>query len=154
MKKSKLYQLVKDSLKEVLQEQNIRRPKRTPKGGARPKRALVGQPGIEAIEAEKNKEKDEQIKKQIEAKSKLENYGMIIPKRFEHSKQLYAEFRNSSNNSSKVNLLISWVNQTQRKCSIEIWSDEPFSQNKTLCRKVHNEIIQLIKPLNLSSQSE
>ena len=58
MKKSKLYQLVKDSLKEVLQEQNIRRPKRTPKGGARPKRALVGQPGIEAIEAEKNKEGD------------------------------------------------------------------------------------------------
>ena len=85
---------------------------------------------------------------------KLENYGMIIPKRFEHSKQLYAEFRNSSNHNSKVNLLISWVNQTQRKCSIEIWSDEPFSQNKTLCRKVHNEISQLIKPLNLSSQSE
>ena len=86
---------------------------------------------------------------------KLENYGMIIPKRFEHSKQLYAEFRNSSNNnSSKVNLLISWVNQTQRKCSIEIWSDEPFSKNRTLCRKVHNEISQLIKPLNSSSQSE
>ena len=85
---------------------------------------------------------------------KLENYGMIVPKRFEHSKQLYAEFRNSSNNNSKVNLLISWVNQAQRKCSIEIWSDEPFSQNKTLCRKVHNEISQLIKPLNLSSQSE
>ena len=81
---------------------------------------------------------------------KLENYGMIIPKRFEHSKQLYAEFRNS-NNYSKVNLLISWVNETQRKCSIEIWSDEPFSQNKTLCRKVHNDISQLIKPLNLSS---
>ena len=85
---------------------------------------------------------------------KLENYGMIIPKRFEHSKQLYAEFRNSSNNNSKVNLLISWVNQTQRKCSIEIWSDEPFSKNETLCRKVHNDISQLIKPLNLSSKSE
>ena len=85
---------------------------------------------------------------------KLENYGMIIPKRFEYSKQLYAEFSNSSNNHSKVNLLISWVNQTQRKCSIEIWSDEPFSKNKTLCRKVHNDISQLIKPLNLSSKSE
>ena len=85
---------------------------------------------------------------------KLENYGMIIPKRFEHSKQLYAEFRNSSNNHSKVNLLISWVNHTQRKCSIEIWSDEPFSKNKTLCRKVHNDISQLIKPLNLSSNSD
>ena len=86
--------------------------------------------------------------------SKLEDYGMIIPKRFEHSKQLYAEFRNSNNNYSNVNLLISWVNQTQRKCSIEIWSDEPFSKNKTLCKKVHNDISQLIKPLNLSSQSE
>jgi hypothetical protein len=86
--------------------------------------------------------------------SKLENYGMIIPKRFEHSKQLYAEFKNSSINQSKVNLLISWVNETQRKCSIEIWSDEPFSQNKTLCRKVHNDISKLIKPLNFSSQSE
>ena len=85
---------------------------------------------------------------------KLEDYGMIIPKRFEHSKQLYAEFRNSSNNFSKVNLLISWVNQNQRKCSIEIWSDEPFSRDKTLCRKVHKDISQLIKPLNFSSNSE
>ena len=85
---------------------------------------------------------------------KLENYGMIIPKRFEHSKQLYAEFKNSSYNYSKVNLLISWVNQTQRKCSIEIWSDEPFSRNETLCRKVHKDISQLIKPLNVSSISE
>ena len=84
----------------------------------------------------------------------LKNYGMIIPERFEHSKQLYAEFRNSNNNHSKVNLLISWVNETQRKCSIEIWSDEPFSQNKTLCRKVHNDITQLIKPLKFSSKSE
>ena len=83
---------------------------------------------------------------------KLEDYGMIIPKRFEQSKQLYAEFKNSNNNNSKVNLLISWVNETQRQCSIEIWSDEPFSQNKTLCRKVHNDIIQLIKPMNLSSK--
>ena len=85
---------------------------------------------------------------------KLENYGMIIPKRFEQSKQLYAEFRSSTYNYSKVNLLISWVNQSQRKCSIEIWSDEPFSQNKTLCRQVHKDISQLIKPLNVSSISE
>ena len=85
----------------------------------------------------------------------LENYGMIIPKRFEHSKQLYAEFHNSNNNQfSKVNLLISWVNQTQKKCSIEIWSDEPFARDKTLCRKVHNEISQLIKPFYSSSQNE
>ena len=86
---------------------------------------------------------------------KLENYGMIIPKRFEHSKQLYAEFHNSNNNQfSKVNLLISWVNQTQKQCSIEIWSDEPFARDKTLCRKVHNEIRQLIKPSNFSSENE
>ena len=85
----------------------------------------------------------------------LENYGMIIPKRFEHSKQLYAEFHNSNNNQfSKVNLLISWVNQTQKQCSIEIWSDEPFARDKTLCRKVHNEISQLIKPSNFSSENE
>ena len=83
---------------------------------------------------------------------KLENYGMIIPKRFEHSKQLYAEFKNSSNKNSKVNLLISWVNQAQRKCSIEIWSDEPFLQKKTMFRKVHHDIRQFIKPLNLSSR--
>ena len=81
----------------------------------------------------------------------LKDYGMNIPKRFEHSKQLYAEFTNSNNNQfSKVNLLISWVNQTQKKCSIEIWSDEPFAKNETLCRKVHNEISQFIKPFNLS----
>ena len=86
---------------------------------------------------------------------KLENYGMIIPKRFEHSKQLYAEFHNSNNKQySKVNLLISWVNQNQKKCSIEIWSDEPFARDKTLCRKVHNEISQLIKPFYSSYENE
>ena len=85
---------------------------------------------------------------------KLENYGMNFPKDFCYSKQLYAEFKIPNNNLSKVNLLISWVNQTQRKCSVEIWSDEPFSQNKTLCRKFHNDIIKLIKPYNLSSKSE
>ena len=85
----------------------------------------------------------------------LENYGMIIPKRFINSKQLYAEFASPINNNfSKVNLLISWVNQAQKKCSIEIWSDEPFSKDKTLCRKVHNEISQFIKPLNLTMKDE
>ena len=84
----------------------------------------------------------------------LEEYGMSIPQKFNYSKQLYAELKISNNNFSKVNLLISWVNQTQRKCSIEIWSDEPFSKNKTFCRKVHNEISQLIKPLNFSPNNE
>ena len=83
---------------------------------------------------------------------KLENYGMNIPKEFCYSKQLYAEFNNPNNNLSKVNLLISWVNQTQRTCSVEIWSDEPFLQKKTMFRKVHLDIRQLIKPLNLSSR--
>ena len=85
----------------------------------------------------------------------LENYGMIIPERYDRSKQLYAEYSNSNNKKfSKVNLLISWVNQTQKKCSIEIWSDEPLAKNETLCRKVHNEIIQIIKPFNLSSENQ
>ena len=83
---------------------------------------------------------------------KLENYGMNIPKEFCYSKQLYAEFNNPNNNLSKVNLLISWVNKTQRTCSVEIWSDEPFLQKKTMFRKVHLDIRQLIKPLNLSSR--
>ena len=81
----------------------------------------------------------------------LENYGMVIPERFEQSKQLYAEYSRPNNKFAKVNLLISWVNQTKKECSIEIWSDEPLAKNKTLCRTVHNEIIQIIKPLNLSS---
>ena len=85
----------------------------------------------------------------------LENYGMIIPKRFEHSKQLYAEYcDNNDNKLSKVNLLISWVNQTQKHCSIEIWSDEPLAKDKTLCKKVHNEVRQFIKPLDLSVKNE
>ncbi|MDC3019585.1 hypothetical protein OAZ97_00710 [Prochlorococcus sp. AH-736-E15] len=84
----------------------------------------------------------------------LENYGMIIPKRFEHSKQLYAEFSSNNNRQfSKVNLLISWVNLTQKHCSIEIWSDEPLAKEKTLCKKVHNEVSQFIKPLHLSSNN-
>ena len=84
---------------------------------------------------------------------KLESYGMNIPSRFSYSKQLFAELRIPNNNFSKVNLLISWVNQTQRTCSIEIWSDEPFLKNKTFCRKVYSDIRQLIKPLNLSSRN-
>ena len=85
----------------------------------------------------------------------LENYGMIIPKRFENSKQLFAEFKSANNNNfSKVNLLISWVNQPKKHCSIEIWSDEPFAKNKTLCRKVHNEISQFIKPFDLTTKNE
>ena len=83
---------------------------------------------------------------------KLENYGMNIPKRFYYSKQLFAEFATPYNNYSKVNLLISWVNQTQRTCSVEIWSDETFLQKKTMFKKVHFDIRQLIKPLNLSSR--
>ena len=85
---------------------------------------------------------------------KLENYGMNIPNRFSYSKQLFAEFRIPNNNFSKVNLLISLVNQTQRTCSIEIWSNEPFSKNKTFFKKVYNDIRQLIRPLNLSSNIE
>tara|TARA_Y100000813_G_C24082654_1_gene314200 strand:- start:447 stop:803 length:357 start_codon:yes stop_codon:yes gene_type:complete len=78
----------------------------------------------------------------------LENYGMIIPNRFEHSKQLYAEFRSSNNNYfSKVNVLISWVNQTQKECSIEIWSDEPFAKKKHIVKKY---TMKLVKSLNLS----
>ena len=85
----------------------------------------------------------------------LENYGMKIPPRFENSKQLYAEFRSiDKSNFSKVNLLISWIDQNKKKCSIEIWSDEPYSKDKTLCRKVHNEISQLIKPLDSSLKNE
>ncbi len=80
----------------------------------------------------------------------LENYGMIIPETFLHSRQLYAEFKSNENNCfAKVNVLISWVDQNQQKCSVEIWSDEPFAREKTLCRKVHNEISQLIIPCNL-----
>ena len=85
---------------------------------------------------------------------KLENYGMIIPHKFSYSKQLFAECTSPNNNFSKVNLLISWVNQNQKKCSVEIWSDEPWAKNETLCRKVHNEIIQIIKPFNLSSENQ
>ena len=81
----------------------------------------------------------------------LKDYGMTIPPRFEHSKQLYAELKTLQNEQfAKVSLLISWVNQSQKQCSIEIWSDEPFAKNKTLCRKVHKEISQLIKPFDLS----
>ena len=85
---------------------------------------------------------------------KLENYGINIPNIFRYSKQLFAELRIPNNNFSKVNLLISWVNQTQKPCSIEIWSDEPFSKNKTFCRKVYSDMRELIKPLNLSSKIE
>ena len=84
--------------------------------------------------------------------SLLKNYGMMIPQDFMHSKQLFAEFKSQDSNFfSKVNLLISCVDQNQRQCSIEIWSDEPFSKKDTLCKKVHQEISQIIKPKEISS---
>ncbi len=80
----------------------------------------------------------------------LIDYGMIIPQDFKDSKQIFAEFKSKNNDYlSKVNLLISWVDQNTKKCSVEIWSDEPFSKEKTLCKKVHQEIIQLITPIDL-----
>ena len=80
---------------------------------------------------------------------------MIIPETFKHSRQLYAEFKSNENNYfAKVNILISWVDQNQKKCSVEIWSDEPFAKEKTLCRKVHNEISQLIIPCNSSLRNQ
>ena len=84
----------------------------------------------------------------------LENYGMKILKNFNYSKQLYTESRILNNNFSKFNRLISWVNQTQMRYSIEIRSDEPFSENETYCRKVDSNIRQLIKHLNSSSKNE
>ena len=84
----------------------------------------------------------------------LKNYGMMIPQNFEHSKQLFAEFKSyHDDNLSKVNILISWVDKSQKKCSIEIWSDEPFSKEKTLCKKVHQEISQLIIPSEINTNS-
>ncbi len=85
----------------------------------------------------------------------LEEYGMMIPHSFKTSKQLFAEFKEKDNNSiSKVNILISWVDQSQKKCSVEIWSDEPFSKQNTLCKKVHNEISKLITPRDFSYKRE
>jgi len=81
----------------------------------------------------------------------LQNYGMMIPQTFTKSKQLFAEFKSKENNYlSKVNLLISWVDESQKKCSVEIWSDEPFSKEITLCKKVHHEISQFIIPTEFS----
>ena len=77
----------------------------------------------------------------------LKEYGMIIPQTFENSKQLFATFNSKENHSfATVNLLISWVDQREKKCSVEIWSDEPFARKETLCRQVHQEISQLITP--------
>ena len=84
----------------------------------------------------------------------LENYGMMIPKTFIHSKQLFAEFKKDNHNSAKVNVLISWVDQSKKRCSIEIWSDEPHSKENTLCKKVHEEISQLITPKNFAITKE
>ena len=81
----------------------------------------------------------------------LKEYGMMIPQNFNHTKQLFAEFKSKENNAlPKVNLLISWVNQSQKHCSVEIWSDEPFLKEKTLCKKVHQEISKFIIPKQIS----
>ena len=92
---------------------------------------------------------------QVESQSIVDNfapllkiYGINIPKRFKSSKQLYAENTNTNNDQfSKVNLLISWVNQTQKECSIEIWSNKSSNRNKTIYKKLHNEISKFVKAL-------
>jgi len=85
----------------------------------------------------------------------LKDYGMMIPDDCEDSKQLFAEFKSKNNDSFlKVNLLISWVDQSKKKCSVEIWSEEPFSKDKTLCKKVHQEISKIIRPIKISCENE
>ena len=78
----------------------------------------------------------------------LKIYEINIPKRFKSSKQLYDENTDTNNDQfPKVNLLISWVNQTQKECAIEIWSNKSSNRNKTIYKKLHNEISKFVKAL-------
>ena len=80
----------------------------------------------------------------------LEECGMQIPENLENSKQLFAEFISHENKSlSTVKVLISWVDLRNKKCSIEVWSDEPMFKKNSLCEKVHNKISELIEPQEL-----
>ena len=77
----------------------------------------------------------------------LEESGITIPNYYKNSKQLFAEYISKEDKTfSKVNVLISWVDQSNKKCSVEIWSDEPFCKKDTLCKKVHQKISELIPP--------
>ena len=80
---------------------------------------------------------------EVESKSLFDSYanllkdcGMVIPETTKNTKQLFAEWKIKNNFSfAKVNLLISWVAQSKKKFSIEIWSDETISREEKLCKK-------------------
>ena len=77
----------------------------------------------------------------------LEQSGLEIPNEFKNSPQIFAEFKSEEiQYKSKVNVLISWTNKKDKECSIEFWSDEPYSRRGSLCEKIHEQLRQIIPP--------
>ena len=86
---------------------------------------------------------------EVESKSLFDSYatllkdcGIVIPETIKNTKQLFAECKIKNNFSfTKGNLLISWVDQSKKKCSIEIWSDETISREEKLCKKYIKKLV-------------
>tara|TARA_B100000700_G_C15060806_1_gene865652 strand:+ start:4662 stop:4973 length:312 start_codon:yes stop_codon:yes gene_type:complete len=79
----------------------------------------------------------------------LEEAGLDVSNEFSNSVQVFAENGLGKNNfSSKVKVFITWSDKTQKCCSIEVRSDEPFLKKNTCCERLAAKLQHLIPPRN------
>tara|TARA_Y100001978_G_C23570817_1_gene374061 strand:+ start:366 stop:710 length:345 start_codon:yes stop_codon:yes gene_type:complete len=84
----------------------------------------------------------------------LRKIGLEIKIDFQNSPQVYAECLEIINNQkTKVHVLLSWKDKKNNELNIELWSNEPFNISETACKKIYRKIIELIPPINNSSNN-
>tara|TARA_Y100001968_G_scaffold17086_2_gene13585 strand:+ start:1756 stop:2058 length:303 start_codon:yes stop_codon:yes gene_type:complete len=77
----------------------------------------------------------------------LEKVGVKISKEFSSHAQIFAEVKIPNTESiSKVKVIISWVDKNIKCCSVEVRSDEPFLKKNTFCKRIANELKNVIPP--------
>ena len=82
----------------------------------------------------------------------LENAGFHISNDFSSPAQIFAECKSADvDYKSKVNVLISWSDNSKRECSVEVRSDEPYLRRDTRCQKVHSQLREVIPPKELTA---
>jgi len=80
-------------------------------------------------------------------KSLLENAGFFVSDEFSSAVQVFAENQSDqADYKTKVKVLISWSDKTDRVFSVEVRSDEPLLKRDTSCEKVANKLRVLIPP--------
>ena len=85
-------------------------------------------------------------------KSLLENAGLIVSEQFSSGSQVFAENQlNQIECKTKVKVLISWADKSNRICLIEVRSDEPQLRKDTFCEQLSHQLRALIPDKRFTS---